>query len=429
MGDESWVISQFERSVHGKPLTRVTELRRIVNGVDWSKPLGGSTNIRVMALGALAHAGKEGLDRFDAMFAGSGGWGLGGNEQGSWRYEQGWTAPVIASFAAKDEGARRWSLAFLAEHALSTVPFPSKLRAQVNKEASVRDIKRWGSYQGPLSILPGSRYVWDWPSRRPSAPEIERGLANPILQNAIDAPGRRWNQWKHRDLGWGMEALFGKDGHRYRQAPFLADPESRAFLGSFSKAAARPLVSRLDQYPLRPERWVEWRFHADGSRVVMMRRSTHHTRGPCQMTIYDPVKREVLCATASRPRGGGEWYAVRAKMNDTNWECQMNSGDQHLISGPLPSAELDYAIRWTDKGCRIVGDDGGNGGNGGNGDPDPDPRVIEALSLFSQVAVGSGDPWIKQGIETAAEVMRRITLKKKPEAIQGSRDLTIVLER
>ncbi len=428
MGDETWVIPQFERSVHGKPLTRVTDLRRIINAPDWSKPLRGSTNINIMALGALAHAGKEGLGRLDSMFAGVNGWGLGGHEQGSVFYEQGWTAPVIMSFAAKHEGARRWSLAKLAEHALSTVPFPNRLRVRVNKEDEARDIKRWGSYQGPLSILPGPRYIWDWPSRRPSAPEIERGLANPILQYAINAPGRRWNQWRHSTLGWSMEALFGRGGSRYAQAPGkLSDPESGAFLESFSKAAARPLVDRLKAYPLGSGRGVEWRFYADGSRAISRTRSTHHTRGPCLVTVYDPSKREVLCATASKPRAGGEWWAASASMDDRQWRCTLTA-DGHEISGPLPSATLLYSILWDEEGCRIVGDNDDDDDNDEPGDT-VDARVIQALLLFDQVAQSSGDAWVKQGIGTAAEVMKRITLNKKPEAIQGSKDLTKVLEK
>ncbi len=429
MGDEKWVIPEFKRSAHGKSLTRVADLRKIVNGADWSKPLKGSTNIRIIALGALAHAGKEGLGRLDSMFAADNGWGLGGNEQGSVFYEQGWTAPVIMSFWADDEGARRWSRAKLAEHALSTVPFPNKLRVRVNTEKGVRDLKRWGSYKGPLSILPGPRYIWDWPSRRPSAPEIERGLINPILQYAINASGRKWNQWKHDTLGWPMEALFGIGGSRYGKAQGpLKDPESGAFLESFSKAAARPLVERLNAYPLRPERGVEWRFYAGGSRAISRWRSTHHTRGPCLVTVYSAGKREVLCATASKPRAGGEWWAASASLGDTQWRCKLTA-DGHEISGPLPSGKLLYSIVWDKSGCRIVGDEVDDDHDDDDHQPRPqDARVTQALGLFSQVAVGSGDPWVKQGIQTAAEVMRRITVKEKAGAIRGSRSLTRVLE-
>ena len=92
---------------------------------------------------------------------------------------------------------------------------------------------------------------------------------------------------------------------------------------------------------------------------------------------------------------------------------------------PVPTDEPLWEVVIDRQGVTLKGSDGSGNGNNGGGNED----VKSALLLFDRVAKSSGDPWIQQGIATGAQVMKRIVLRAKGDAVKGSNTLTRQLEK
>ncbi len=385
MGDEQDAIEGFKKALSGKKIPKST-LKTVRRLAKVTQPY----NKRMLSRCALVHAREMSAADLGADLAST------STEVGSGLYES-WSYTAISTLGS--DAAEAAYTGWLAAHALCRCAEVERIEFLGLNPKSVRRGRNYGMarYRGPLSGMPGNRFIW---KSKEASLYHERSLAGPLSERARGHK-HRWEGFNHKALGWAMKAAID---HGF-DVGLPADP-----------LALAELAGKL---PMRQNQRMEIvRFEDDGL-FTLMTSSTHHTRGPVMACRYLPAARVLRVISPSKQTGGGEWAACNGKLEDGHWQVWQRGNPSKEITGALPENVRSHFV-WDKDGCRLAG-------------TSLPPATgltqaqIRALSDLDQ-AIPHDHPLNDQA-RTALEVTNRCLRNLRASAHQGSVTLERKLDR